>query len=286
MIDTHVHIWDFSRARYSWLDNDTSILKRNYLIEELEPERLAAGVTGGVLMQAANTTQETDYMLEVAAATHWIKGVVGWVPLPDPGQVQQLLEEKYGKQPYFKGVRHLMHDEPTADWLLQENIIGSLHLLAQRNIPYDIVAIVPAHMRTTLEVINKVPELKLALDHLSQPPIATKQKFGEWGELMKEASKHTNVFVKISGLGTASRKQSDWTAEDVKPYIEFVLQHYGVDRCFCGGDWPVSLLAGSYARTWGIYENVLSELLSIDELKKVLYTNASAFYNLTKSAKE
>src|SRR4051812_10363286 len=117
MIDTHVHIWDFNRARYQWLEHDTSILHRNYLIEELEPERIAAGVTAGVLMQAANTTEETNYMLEVAARTNWIKGVVGWLPLIEPEETDKLLEEKYAEVILFKGVRHLMYDEPSPQWL-------------------------------------------------------------------------------------------------------------------------------------------------------------------------
>lgn len=280
MIDTHVHIWDFSRAEYSWLDNDSSILKRNYLIEELEPERLQAGVTAGVLVQAANTTKETDYMIEVAAQTTWLKGVVGWLPLPDPDRSQQLLEEKYKQQPYFKGVRHLIHDEPDAKWLLQDTVIQSLQLLAKHTMPYDIVATVPAHIQTTLQLVNKVPSLKIVFDHLSQPPIAAGRAFGEWGTLMQEAAKYPNAFAKISGLGTTTRKGSSWTAGDIRPYVEFVLEYFGVDRCFCGGDWPVSLLADSYARTWKIYETVLTSLLSAEDLKKVLYTNATSFYKL------
>jgi L-fuconolactonase len=280
MIDTHVHIWDFNRAKYQWLENDTSILHRNYLIEELEPERIAAGVTAGVLMQAANTTEETDYMLEVAARTNWIKGVVGWLPLTEPEETDRLLEEKYAGDILFKGARHLMHDEPSAKWLLQDEVIASLQLLVKYDIPYDIVAVVPEHMRTSFQVAAKVPELKLVLDHLSQPPISTADKFGEWGTLMKQAAAHSNFFVKISGMGTTSRKGDQWNADDVKPYIEFVLEHFGADRCFCGGDWPVSLLAGSYTKAWKIYTDVLKQLLDAETLEKVLYTNAASFYKL------
>src|SRR5688572_10927674 len=101
LIDTHIHIWNFSKARYEWLDNDISILKLNYEIEELETERKKAGITVGVLVQAANNLEDTDWMLEVAAGTNWLKGVVGWLPLTDPAATEELLTEKYLQHPYF-----------------------------------------------------------------------------------------------------------------------------------------------------------------------------------------
>jgi L-fuconolactonase len=96
---------------------------------------------------------------------------------------------------------------------------------------------------------------------------------------MKEASKHKNFFVKISGLGTTAKKK-DWNEEDIKPYVDFVLNNFGIDRCFCGGDWPVSLLAGSYSKTWDIYTSVLNQLTSRQEKEKILSTNAREFYAL------
>jgi L-fuconolactonase len=119
----------------------------------------------------------------------------------------------------------------------------------------------------------------MVFDHLNQPPIATDEKFGEWGELLKEASANKNFFVKISGLGTTSQKK-DWSKKDIQPFIEFALEHFGVDRCFCGGDWPVSLLAGSYGQTWNIYREVLDNLLNEADRAKVYYENAKAFYKL------
>ena len=119
----------------------------------------------------------------------------------------------------------------------------------------------------------------MVFDHLNQPPIASNERFGKWGELMKEAAKHENFYVKISGLGTTANKQV-WDAADLKPYIEFVIDQFGADRCFCGGDWPVSLLAGSYIKTWNAYKTILSSLLSDSDLEKVYYENAKRFYKL------
>ena len=277
--DTHIHCWNFDHADYEWLKNDTSILKRTYNIDEIEEERKQVGITGGVLVQSANNFEDTDWMLEVSERNNWIVGVVGWLPLMDPGLAEKALNEKYSLNKYFKGVRHLIHDEPDDKWLLQNEVIESLEMLAAKDLTYDVVGILPAHITTALEVANKIPGLKMVFDHLNQPPIFPKEKFGVWGELMTEAAKHKNFYVKVSGLGTTSKKPG-WSAEDVKPCIEFVLEKFGEDRCICGGDWPVSLLAGSYTKTWSIYKEVIDSLLSGEAKDKVYHKNAVQFYNL------
>jgi L-fuconolactonase len=279
MIDAHVHVWNFEKAEYAWLKNDTSILNRNYDISALNAELPKAGVTGGVLVQAANNFEDTNWMLQVADTNGWIKGVVGWLPLLEPSFTAAALKEYSGNR-YFKGVRHLIHDEPDPKWLLQPTVIQSLSLLAEYDVPYDVVGVTTEHLRAALEVAAKVPKLRLVLDHLNQPPIAAGEQFGEWGELMKEAAQHENFYVKISGLGVTAKKGSAWTAGDIQPYVEFVLQHFGENRCCCGGDWPVSLLAGDYSYTWQQYKTVLSGLLNEPALEKVLSANAVRIYNL------
>jgi L-fuconolactonase len=280
IIDTHVHIWNFDKAEYEWLKNDTSILNRTYNIEELAEEHVKAGVTEGVLVQAANNFEDTDWMLEVAQQTDWITGVVGWLPLKDAAATSKALEDKYNLNKYFKGVRHLIHDEPDPKWLLQPEVIESLRVLASYDIPYDVVGILPSHIETALQLAEKVPGLRMIFDHLNQPPISTKEKFGQWGELMSEAAKNKNFYVKISGLGTSSGKEN-WTADDIKPYIELAFDKFGVDRCVCGGDWPVSLLSTGYTTTWNIYKEAINSLLDKDDADKVFYKNAKKFYDLS-----
>lgn len=280
IIDTHIHVWNFEKAEYDWLKNDTSVLKRTYHIEEIEAERKVVGITGGVLVQASNNVQDTDWMLEVADNTDWVNGVVGWLPLMQPNETARLLNDIYLKNNYYKGIRHLIHDEPNADWLLQETVIESLKILAKNNLPFDVVGVLPAHIETVLTVADKVPELKMIFDHLNQPPIATKEKFGNWGTLMKAAAANKNFYVKISGLGTTTKNLTGWTGDDIKPYVEFALENFGTNRCLCGGDWPVALLAGNYTKTWTEYKNVLGSLLDEAELEKVYALNATQFYKL------
>jgi L-fuconolactonase len=280
IIDTHVHVWDLDKAKYPWLEGDTSLLNQTWKIEQLEEERKKTGITAGVLVQAAGNLEDTENMLQVAEATEWIKGVVGWLPLQQSEIAQDLIEKKYLGHPYLKGVRHQVHDEQDPKWLLQAEVIDSLTILAENDIPFDVVAVLPEQIETAIIVSKLVPGLKMVFDHLGQPPISTKEKFGRWGELMKEAAQHKNFYAKISGLGTASKNFENWKADDLLPYIEFVLRQFGADRCFCGGDWPVSVLAGTYSQIWEAYKDILGSLLNKEEREKVLSDNAVRFYGL------
>lgn len=280
MIDTHVHIWDPGRVRYAWLDDEGPVLNRAYLIEQWKQATAGTPVTSGVLVQAANSLEDTDLMLEAAGSCSMIKGVVGWLPLQHPDAVAALLEGDFGKNPMIKGIRHLIHNESDPQWLLQPAVLESLKMLATHGLTYDLVGIVPQHIKTAIAVAEKVPGLMMVFDHLNQPPISKGEKFGEWGELMAEAARHKSFYCKISGLGNPSGKPFKWTGDDIEPYVEFILHHFGEKRCFCGGDWPVSILTGDYANAIRTYETVLTRLLGHQSLNRVLSENAETFYKL------
>lgn len=279
IIDTHIHIWDTSKSSYGWLSGAPELLKRTYSIEELDVARKAAGIGAGIFVQADVQMEDSFHMLEVARSTDWIKGVVSWLPLDHMERTATLLEEQLLKDEYFVGVRHLIHDEKDPQWLLQPEAIESLKILAAHNIPYDVVGVLPEHIETILKVAELVPELRMVFDHLNAPPISTGEHYGRWGTLMREVAKSKNIYAKISGLGTVAGAEK-FAAEEIKPYIGFVLEHFGTDRCFCGGDWPVSLLAKDYIYTWEVYKTVLSSLLSAEALENVYAGNATRFYNL------
>jgi L-fuconolactonase len=280
IIDTHVHIWDLEKVDYPWLKGDTSMLNRTWRIDEIDEERKKAGVAAGVLVQASGNLEDNELMLDTARKTEWIAGVVAWLPLMDPKATHRLLEERFLKEKYFKGVRHQVHDERDARWLLQPNVIESLKILADHVIPYDIVGVKPEHIETVLEVAERIPGLRMVFDHLNWPPIPKQEKFGKWGELMKVAAQNKNLYAKISGLGTASGSFQNRTADHIKPYVAFSLEYFGTDHCFCGGDWPVSMLVADYISTWQVTKDILNSLINESEKEMVLFSNANKFYNL------
>ncbi|QNL49567.1 amidohydrolase family protein [Olivibacter sp. SDN3] len=278
IVDTHVHMWDLNKATYAWLENDTSILNRSYDLEELLPSLSHAGVQSGVLVQAANNIEDTNLMLNAAHQHQWIKGVVGWLPLDNNKLTERYLNDFVSTNSCYKGVRHLIHNEPDPKWLLRPNVLNNLKLLPAHNLTYDIVGVNFQHLRTAINVAEKLSDLKLVLDHLNQPPTDSVD-FEQWKSLMSTLAEFPNVYCKISGLGTAIGK-STWGKNDLVPAISFVLEHFGVNRCFCGGDWPVSLLAGPYEKAWLLYREIFSEMLSAENQKRVLHDNACEFYNL------
>ncbi|MDN3594849.1 amidohydrolase family protein [Zunongwangia endophytica] len=280
IIDTHIHIWDLQKAEYKWLKGDASILNQTYSLEQLEIERFKTNVKYGVLVQAANNFEDTDWMLKVAEDTDWIKGVVGWLPLDNPEKCRRSLEDIYLHNSFFKGVRHLIHNENDPEWLLQNKVIESLKILAKYGLPFDIVGVIPKHIEVAMKVSKKVPKLKMVFDHLNQPPIQDQLKFGAWGILMKEAAKNPQFHMKISGLGTTSGKLNTWSKTDISDYIEFIIDHFSINRCMVGGDWPVSLLAGNYSYTWKQYEETLNDILNKEEQQMIYLNNPNSFYNL------
>jgi len=279
VIDTHMHSWDLQKVRYSWLDGDTSILAQNYYPSGIEAQLEAANVSAAVMVQAANNIEDTAFMFDCAEQYPWIIGVVGWVDLLNPETAKKQLEAHLQNK-YFKGIRHLIHDEPDSNWLLQPAVIKSLGILADYGVPFDIVGVKIEHIKAAIQVAKQIPHLKMVFDHLNHPPIATSEQFGAWGEAISEAAAMPNFYAKISGLGTCCADFNDWSANTIEPYIAFVLEHFGIDKLMIGGDWPVSLLAGDYAGTHIKYQTVLEKLVAPENQEKIYSTNATSFYKL------
>jgi len=277
IIDAHQHSWDLSKVAYPWLGPDAGPLFRTYLVSELAPQRARAGVTATILVQAANSFADTVYMLDQADCTPWIIGVVGWVPLLEPDETARALA-RFDQHPHFKGVRHLIHDEPDPYWLLQEPVMSSLALLAEAGLPLDVVATKHEHFQCVHRLGEKIPDLRMIIDHLGHPPFGTDEP-GPWAEDMRIAAENPNVFAKISGLGTASRDWAGWNADSVRDRVDWSIDLFGPARCMCGGDWPVSVLAGGYDKAWSVYQEILSQR-SRSEQEQILNGTAQAFYGV------
>lgn len=246
-IDTHQHFWNLAKVEYPWLKPEFGPLYRTYEPPELAPQLRAAGIEKTVLVQSANSAEDTVAMLTQAEAYDWIGAVVGWVPLLDPEACQRALE-RYTCHHKFRGVRHLIHDEPDPDWVVQERVIEGLKVLAAFGVPYEVVAIYPQHLGHVPTLAEKVPGLTLIIDHLAKPPIKD-GNLEDWAEMMKAAAAYPQVFAKVSGLNTAA-DWNTWSSVDLKPAIDIALEQFGAGRLMFGSDWPVCVLAGDYAKVW------------------------------------
>jgi L-fuconolactonase len=277
IIDTHQHLWDLDRVAYPWLVPEFGPIARTFVPADLEPQLAPAGVTHTVLVQSANSYADTEYMFEQAALHSWVAGVSGWVPLLFPDVAGRAIE-RFKRNRRFVGMRHLIHNEADPKWLLQERVIEGLKLLAENDLAFDVVAVNHEHLECVAVIGDKIPGLKMVIDHLGQPPIQSGE-FGQWGEDMKIAARNPNVYAKISGLGTASGMWDTWTVDHIRPYVDFVLETIGPERCMCGGDWPVSVLSGGFVKAWDAYRAaLLYHPAGVQE--QVLSKTAISFYRL------
>lgn len=271
-IDTHQHYWKLSEVEYSWLIPEYGPIYDTFTPEQLQPQVKAAGVDKTVLVQSANSYEDTASMLVKADYNDWITAVVGWVNLLDPDETNQRLE-MYKKNPKFVGMRHLIHTEPDTDWVVQDVVIESLKVLAGHDMTFDVVAVFPNHLNHVPALAEKVPDLKMVIDHLAKPPVG--QTETPWFEQMAAAAESANVYTKLSG----QFDNPDWTVEDVRPYVDFALEKFGPGRVMFGSDWPVCILGGSYA---SVMDNTLALLNGLSEAEKaaVMGGTAVTFYGL------
>ena len=223
-----------------------------------------------------NSFEDTASMLTQAEDFDWIGAVVGWVPLLDHAAERKALD-RYCKHPRFRGIRHLIHEEKDPDWVVQPAVIEGLRILAGYGMSFDVVAVYPNHLKHVPTLAEKVPDLTLIIDHLAKPPIKDKQ-MGAWADQISLAAQYPNVYAKVSGLNTAA-DWSNWSAADLKPYIDFAIEKFGAERLMFGSDWPVAILAGDYARVWAETNKALAGR-SPAEIEAVLGGAAAKAYRL------
>jgi L-fuconolactonase len=276
VVDAHQHVWDLEKVDYPWLTPEYGPLNRTFEAGELGPQLKKAGVDATVLVQAANSYEDTKHMLSVADEHDFVSGVVGWVPLIRPAETRKMLEH-FRRHPKFKGIRHLIHEEPDPDWLLQSTVMESLGILDEQRMTFDVVSVLPRHLEHVSTIAERHPSLKVVIDHLSKPPIRDRG-WAPWAPLLARAAEHQNVYAKVSGLNTASHPEN-WSAEDLKPYIDHALKCFGADRLMFGSDWPVAILAGDYQKVW---EETNKCIMGLDrhERASLLGGTAKSFYRL------
>ncbi|MBC7812943.1 MAG: amidohydrolase family protein [Burkholderiales bacterium] len=275
-VDTHQHFWKLSEVAYPWLVPAYGVIYDTFEPHQLEALMRAAGIDKTVVVQSANSHADTESMLVHSDYNDWIAGVVGWVNLLDPDATNSELE-MYKQHPKFRGMRHLIHEEANPDWVVQDVVIESLKVLAAHGLSFDVVAVFPNHLKHVPTLAERVPDLKMVIDHLAKPPIKDKQ-MGAWADQMRAAAESPNVYAKVSGLNTAA-DWANWTADDLRPYLDFTREVFDAERMMFGSDWPVSLLAGGFEKVWAETNKALSGYSQADQ-DAILGGTAVEFYRL------
>jgi L-fuconolactonase len=277
VVDAHQHFWDPETADYPWMAGAYEPLNRAYGPSDLAPLLDATGVRGTIVVQARQELSETHSLLETAAGTAWVLGVVGWVDLTRPDVAETIAEiRERDNGGRLVGIRHLVHDERDPEWLLRKDVLRGLGVVAEAGLVYDLL-VRTRELPAATEVARRHPGLRFVLDHLAKPPISA-QETEPWTSAVGEIAELPNVACKVSGLVT----EADWSAwkpADLAPYIATVVELFGADRLMFGSDWPVCTLAASYSEVFEVTVEILSNLVG-DDLGSVLGRCATVTYGL------
>lgn len=274
IIDSHLHLWTYHPSTQTWIDGKMQVLKRDYMPLDLYPLFEKLGVEKGVAVQAAQTEEETNFLLGLAEKHEHIGGVVGWVDLLAEDLEYRL--DQWSDKPLLKGFRHILQDEPNSGFMLQVEFIRGLKHLAEKGFTYDLL-IRPHQFEEAIKMVSQVPELPIVLDHIAKPNIA-QQRMAPWQKYIRTLADFPNVYCKLSGMITESDWQN-WKAEDFPVYTDIVLEAFGPNRIMFGSDWPVCLLAGAYEEVLTLAKTCISALSKLEQ-ENIWRNTAEQFYQL------
>lgn len=282
VVDTHVHLWDPKRLRYPWLDH-IPLLNRPYLLDEYSEATRTVNVERIVFLQCdcapEQYHEEAQWVSALAKADARIQGIVPWAPIEKGGAVRGDLE-LLARDPLVKGIRRIVQSEEDKDFCLRPGFVEGVRLCAAFGLHFEI-CVSHAQLGRAVELVRRCPDVRFVLDHIGNPDIA-RQITEPWKSEMKELAALPNVWCKMSGLVVGADRER-WTPNDLRPYIEHVLDVFGFDRTFFGGDWPVVLLAAELARWMEVLYATIQHASSEDQ-KKLFAQNAIDFYGLAAPA--
>ncbi len=273
IVDSHVHFWRYDRDRDGWITEAMAVLQRDFLPADFEPLARGHGIDGVVAVQAAQSEEETRFLADLAAGHPLIRGVVGWIDLKDPGLAGRL--EAWADRPVVKGWRHIVQAEPEG-FLGRRDFRRGVATIGRRGYTYDLL-IYHHQLEEAAAFVEALGDQRLMLDHCAKPDVRS-DSLAPWEKEMRRIARHPGVHCKLSGLLTEARWRG-WTEEDLRPYIDVVLDAFGPERLVFGSDWPVVLLSGDYSDWMRVVESCLAPLGA--ELRQAVFgANAARFYSL------
>ncbi|MBN1867310.1 amidohydrolase family protein [Candidatus Sumerlaeota bacterium] len=256
-IDTHQHFIQFAAAPrdYPWIGEGMDCLKADLLPETLAPLLEKSGIDGTIAVQARQTLQETEWLLDLAQKHPFIKGVVGWVDLCSPQARTHL--QRLARDPKCVGVRHVVHDEPDDRFMMSKDFLRGLAMLPEFDLAYDLL-LFPRHLPVACEVVEQFPGVTFVLDHIAKPPIKT-GAIEPWRTDIRRLAQFSNVVCKVSGMVTEA-DWKNWTQDQFEPYLDVVFEAFGPQRILVGSDWPVCALAGKYRHVVELADGYIQRL--------------------------
>ena len=273
-IDAHQHFWRYDAARDKWITDAMSVLRRDYLPQDLEPELARNHVDATIAVQADQSEKETEFLLDLAQRHSFIAGVVGWIDLRSPKLEERL--RHFSQFERLVGFRHIVQAERDDCFLLQHDFMRGLRQLQPYDYTYDLL-VYPRQLPAAVELAARLPDQRFVLDHLGKPEIRSGQR-GGWRQQIRDLAAQPNVSCKLSGIVTEA-DWSSWTVDQCKPCLDAVFESFGPQRLMFGSDWPVCLLAANYSQVLELVLNYASQCAPSQQ-EAILGGNATRFYRI------
>lgn len=288
ILDSHVHFWNYSASNpeFDWIGEGMDTIKKSFLPENLIQiissksnaddenikHQLPTPNYSCIAVQAAETWQETEFLLGLAGKYDLIKGVIGWCDINNYDKLSTLNPQLSTK---LKGFRHIIQAKPHG-FMSSDSFRYFISKLKNQNFTYDLL-LKPHQLEEALELVSEFPNQKFVIDHLSKPDIRN-QDLEQWKSLMQEFKHLPNVYCKVSGMVTEAYWQS-WKLDDFKKPLDIIFNTFGTSRLMYGSDWPVCLLAADYEQVKSVVSGYISEL-SLSEQENIFHNNGFNFYNI------
>lgn len=276
-IDAHQHYWEVERGDYGWLSPEAGILYKDLGPADLAPQLQEHRIDATIVVQAAPTVAETEYLLALCEREPTLAGAVGWIDPESEGFEATLVRLK--ASPYFLGIRPMLQDLDDDAYIVRPKVIEALRLLAKHDAALDVL-VRPRQLPHVLRMLELVPGLRAIVDHIAKPNIAG-HVTETWLGHMEAIAAFPNVYCKLSGMVTEADHKR-WQPDDIVPYVRHVCNLFGPDRVVFGSDWPVCLLAASYEQVVRLLEEALPTDWTAKQREAVFGGNAAAFYRIGK----
>jgi L-fuconolactonase len=271
-VDSHQHFWRLDRGDYDWLTPALAPIYRDYLPEELAPQIARAGIASTILVQAAGTVAETEFMLSLARDHAFIAGVVGWVDFESDGAAETIA--RLAGNPKLVGLRPMIQDIPDPDWMLDTGLAGAFEAMLDHGLVFDAL-VLPKHLPGLLELTARYPDLPMVLDHGAKPALASGD-LDAWKQGVSALACESAMTCKLSGLVTEARSNDP---AKIAPAVNHLLEAFGPKRMMWGSDWPVCELVCTYDE-WRATTDILLARLASSEREQIFSGTARAIYGI------
>jgi L-fuconolactonase len=280
IVDAHIHLWDLSQFPVPWIAGNR-VLDQSYVLQDYKDQSAGLGIGAIVYVQAAVANEysllEADYIADLAAHDPLIQGMVAYAPLEYGDQVRVYLDSLMTRGPVIKGIRRGLPD-PADTKFDMDRFIQGIQILPEYGLSFDVLGKGTPHLDMAIMIAQRAPGVSLVLDHLLKPDIK-QHTLDPWRAQMTQLASYPNVSTKISGIATEADLMN-WTAEDLKPYVDHALSSFGEDRVVFGGDWPPLLTANSTYARWVQTLDDLTVGMGAAGQRKLFGDNARRLYGL------